>query len=105
MTTAPDLPGVSVLVFDEFHERHLDGDISLARAREIQATTRPDLKIIVMSATLAQDALKAYLRPCALVESSGRTYPVDVRYWPRTPNFDKEPVWELATQAVLQAVD
>jgi ATP-dependent helicase HrpB len=43
MTSAPDLPGVRVLVFDEFHERHLDGDISLARAREIQATTRPDL--------------------------------------------------------------
>lgn len=105
MTSAPDLPGVRVLVFDEFHERHLDGDISLARAREIQATTRPDLKIIVMSATLAQAALKDYLNPCALVESDGRTYPVDIRYWPRLPNFDQEPVWELATQAVLQAVE
>ncbi|MDA8527445.1 ATP-dependent helicase HrpB [Opitutaceae bacterium] len=105
MTSAPDLPGVRVLVFDEFHERHLDGDISLARAREIQATTRPDLKIIVMSATLAQAALKSYLEPCALVESDGRTYPVEMRYWPRTPNFDQEPVWELATQAVLQAVE
>ncbi len=104
MTSNPELPGISVLVFDEFHERHLAGDISLAHAREIQATTRPDLKIIVMSATLAQAALKDYLNPCALVVSEGRTYPVEERYWPRTPNFDKESVWDLAAQAVLQAV-
>ena len=49
--------GISVLIFDEFHERHLEGDIALARAREIQRTTRPDLKIIVMSATLESGAV------------------------------------------------
>ncbi|GAB5560566.1 MAG: ATP-dependent helicase HrpB [Synoicihabitans sp.] len=105
MISDPQLKGINVLVFDEFHERHLDGDISLARAREIQATHRPDLKIVVMSATLAQSALRDYLHPCALVESEGRTFPVDVRYWPRTPNFDREPVWELSTQAVLLAIE
>ena len=47
----PDLTGVSVLLFDEFHERHLYSDISLAQALTLQATRRPDLKIIVMSAT------------------------------------------------------
>jgi len=46
------LSGIAVIVFDEFHERHLYGDITLARALQIQQTTRPDLKIIVMSATL-----------------------------------------------------
>jgi len=105
MTHDPDLHGISVLVFDEFHERHLDGDISLARARELQATTRPDLKLIVMSATLAQEPLRNFLAPCAVVESAGRTHPVEINHWPRTPNFEKEPIWDLATQAVVQALD
>ncbi len=52
MQESATLPGISVLVFDEFHERHLEGDLALARARQIQQTARPDLKIIVMSATL-----------------------------------------------------
>src|SRR5688572_11158824 len=55
------LRGITAVVFDEFHERHLYGDISLARAVQIQQTTRPDLKIIVMSATLDAGALKDYL--------------------------------------------
>jgi ATP-dependent helicase HrpB len=58
------LRGISAIVFDEFHERHLYGDISLARALQIQQSARPDLKIIVMSATLDAGALKTYLAPC-----------------------------------------
>src|SRR5580698_634651 len=58
------LRGVNAVVFDEFHERHLYGDISLARALQIQKTTRPDLKILVMSATLDAGILKDYLAPC-----------------------------------------
>ena len=57
MVGDPRLAGVSVLIFDEFHERHLYGDIALARALEIQASIRPDLKIVVMSATLDTDML------------------------------------------------
>ena len=57
------LRGINALVFDEFHERHLYGDISLARALQIQRTTRPDLKIIVMSATLDAGLLRDYLAP------------------------------------------
>jgi len=52
MTFEPELRGIGALIFDEFHERHLDGDIGLARALQIQQSTRPDLKILVMSATL-----------------------------------------------------
>lgn len=104
MTSDASLPGVNVLVFDEFHERHLDGDLSLARARQIQATLRPDLKIIVMSATLDQERLADYLQPCAQVNAEGRTHPVEIRYWPRQPNFDREPLWEVATQAVRQLI-
>ena len=60
----PELRGVSAILFDEFHERHLYGDITLARALRLQETTRPDLKIVVMSATIDAGALEKFLAPC-----------------------------------------
>lgn len=92
------LPGVNVLVFDEFHERHLYGDISLARALQIQATTRPDLKIVVMSATLETSVLRDYLAPCEVLVSQGRSFPVAIEYLPRSVNFDQDPVWSVAAR-------
>ncbi len=92
------LRGVSALVFDEFHERHLYGDISLARAVQIQQTTRPDLKIVVMSATLDAVVLKEYLAPCEVLTSQGRSYPVAVEYLPKAVNFDSDPVWDVAAR-------
>ena len=92
------LRGVSTVVFDEFHERHLYGDISLARALQIQQTTRPDLKIIVMSATLDAGALKTYLAPCEVLVSQGRSFPVAVEYLPKSVNFENEPVWDVAAR-------
>ncbi len=93
----PDLRGVSALLFDEFHERHLYSDISLAQALELQATRRPDLKIIVMSATLDTSALADYLQPCAVLRSGGRTHPVDIEYLTRDPGEEKP--WDLAADA------
>jgi ATP-dependent helicase HrpB len=92
------LRGVAALVFDEFHERHLYGDISLARAMQIQATTRPDLKIVVMSATLDAQVLADYLKPCEILTSQGRSYPVAIEYLPKTVSFEQEPVWEVAAR-------
>ncbi|MBX3750878.1 MAG: ATP-dependent helicase HrpB [Opitutaceae bacterium] len=92
------LRGVNVLVFDEFHERHLYGDISLARALQIQATLRPDLKIVVMSATLDTEVLRPYLAPCEVLTSQGRMFPVRIEYQPKTVNFDDEPVWSVAAR-------
>ncbi|MCU0792755.1 MAG: ATP-dependent helicase HrpB [Opitutaceae bacterium] len=92
------LKGVAALVFDEFHERHLYGDISLARALQIQATTRPDLKIVVMSATLDAQGLAEYLAPCEILTSEGRSFPVAIEYLPKTVNFESEPVWEVAAR-------
>jgi ATP-dependent helicase HrpB len=92
------LRGVSAIVFDEFHERHLYGDISLARAVQIQQTTRPDLKIVVMSATLDAGALKGYLAPCEVLVSQGRSFPVRIEYLGKTANFEQEPVWEVAAR-------
>jgi ATP-dependent helicase HrpB len=98
MSFDPMLRGVSTLVFDEFHERHLYGDISLARALQIQQTTRPDLKLIVMSATLDVGVLRDYLAPCEVLASQGRMFPVSVEYLSRVVDFDREPVWEVAAR-------
>ena len=98
MTLDPELRGVSALVFDEFHERHLYGDISLARALKVQAGARPDLKIVVMSATLDAGALSKYLAPCETLVSQGRAHPVRIEYLAKPANFDAEPVWEVAAR-------
>src|ERR1700722_5137506 len=95
MVGDPRLSGVGILIFDEFHERHLYGDIALARALEIQASIRPDLRIVVMSATLDTDMLEAHLRPCSLLTSSGRTFPVEIEYLKRETT--DEPPWEVAS--------
>ena len=92
------LRGVAAIVFDEFHERHLYGDISLARALQLQRTTRPDLKLIVMSATLDAGALRTYLAPCEVLVSTGRSFPVRIEYLAKPANFESEPVWEVAAR-------
>ena len=96
------LNGTSAIVFDEFHERHLYGDLTLARALEIQQSTRPDLIILVMSATLDIAAVEKYLHPCGLLSSQGRAYPVTIEYL-STPAGDA-PVWKLAVTELQRLV-
>lgn len=103
MLADPLLRGVSTVIFDEFHERHLYGDISLARALDLQETTRPDLRIVVMSATLDRIGLGDYLTPCTTLESEGRVFPVDIEFLSHEP--DDEPVWEIAADAVADHFD
>jgi ATP-dependent helicase HrpB len=98
MSFDPALRGISTLVFDEFHERHLYGDISLARALQLQRSVRPDLKLIVMSATLDVAGLRDYLAPCDVLESQGRTFPVAIEYLPHPVDFEREPVWDVAAR-------
>ena len=99
----PSLKGVGAIVFDEFHERHLTSDLSLACAMKAVNTVRPDLKLIVMSATLDIDRLESFLSPCARVEASGRIYPVEVSYAGASLGRDAAPVWERAARAFRQA--
>jgi len=104
MVQDPGLPGISTLIFDEFHERHLYGDITLARALDLQESLRPDLKLLVMSATLDAARLQDYLKPCRTLESHGRTYPVEVEYAATPAYADKRPVWEQAAAAFSEFV-
>jgi ATP-dependent helicase HrpB len=103
MLANPRLEGVSAIIFDEFHERHLFSDISLARALDLQDSIRPDLKIIVMSATLDGPQLEGYLAPCETLSSAGRTYPVEIEHLRHEPRDD--PPWELAAEAVAENLD
>jgi ATP-dependent helicase HrpB len=94
----PSLDGIGTIIFDEFHERHIYGDVSLGRAVQIQRELRPDLQLIVMSATLDSDLLADYLAPCTTIESEGRMYPVSVEYLEKTPDPQKVPIWDLAVR-------
>jgi ATP-dependent helicase HrpB len=99
MIQDPKLSGVQVVIFDEFHERHLYGDITLARALDLQEESRPDLLIIVMSATLQAGVLENYLQPCSALTSEGRVFPVEVEHTPRQFGSNAPPVWDLAAEA------
>ncbi|MFQ3225868.1 MAG: ATP-dependent helicase HrpB, partial [Lentimonas sp.] len=98
------LKGVGAVVFDEFHERHLTSDLSISCALKSVQSVRPDLKIVVMSATLDVETLEDYLKPCARVEASGRMYPVVTRYMGAALNRDAAPVWQRAASAFRTAV-
>jgi ATP-dependent helicase HrpB len=99
MIDDPKLRGASALIFDEFHERHLYGDITLARSLDLQEQFRPDLNLVVMSATLNADLLTNYLKPCAMLNSEGRVHPVEIEYAAQPGYNDKRPVWEQAAEA------
>ncbi|MCL1076660.1 ATP-dependent helicase HrpB [Parashewanella spongiae] len=76
----PELTGIDTIIFDEVHERHLTTDLGLALALEVQQSLREDLKIILMSATLAQKELKAQLPNAIILQSEGRSFPVNISY-------------------------
>ncbi len=100
----PELSGVGLVIFDEFHERSLDADLGLALLREVQAALRSDLRVLVMSATLDSDLSAKLSTPESgrppLVVSEGRSYPVSIRYLPADPT---DPVAAMPA-AIVQAL-
>ncbi len=103
----PELTGVSCVIFDEFHERSLQGDLGLALCLEIRAALRPDLCLIVMSATLDAEPVAELMGNAPVITSEGKSYPVEERFlsrpWTRPgqrgPRFE-----EAAAKLVAQAV-
>jgi len=96
----PELPNVSAVLFDEFHERSLDADFGLALALDVQQALRDDLKLIVMSATLDVERVAGLLGGAPVIESQGRSFPVDVRYQER-PSTER--VEDAVTRAIIEA--
>ncbi|MEM5470900.1 ATP-dependent helicase HrpB [Hoeflea sp. AS60] len=83
--SSPDLEGIDCVIFDEFHERALEADFGLALAVDIQTGLREDLRILVMSATLDTSRVAALMDDCPVIESLGRSHPVDIRHIDRSP--------------------
>lgn len=80
LQTDPELTGVGLIIFDEFHERSLDADLGLAMTLDIQRGLRDDLKILVMSATLDAARVSAHLGQAPVIDAPGRVFPVETRY-------------------------
>jgi len=93
----PLLNEASVVIFDEFHERHLDADLALASLLTIQEK-RPDLKLVVMSATLDTGLLEKRMPEAALIQVEGRMFPVEHQFLPPKPK--DLPIWEAASSAL-----
>lgn len=96
----PELAGVSIVIFDEFHERSLDADFGLALALDVQSALRDDLRILVMSATLDVERVAALLDHPPVIESLGRSFPIDIRYQDRPGG---ERIEDAVTRAILDA--
>lgn len=96
----PELKGVGAVLFDEFHERSLDADLGLALALDARDGLRPDLRLLVMSATLDGARVAKLLGDARIIESLGRAFPVEARYLARSPARIEDDV----TDAILRAV-
>jgi ATP-dependent helicase HrpB len=97
----PSLDGIAAVLFDEFHERSLDADLGLALARDAQQGLRPDLKLLVMSATLDGARVAALLGNAPVIKSEGRAYPVETRYLGRDT---RAPVERQVADAIERAL-
>jgi ATP-dependent helicase HrpB len=103
----PFLSDVAIVVFDEFHERSLVSDLALAMVRQVQTTVRPEMRIVVMSATLDAQPVAEYLgaisgSPCPMVTSLGRTFPVEIQY---QAALDRRPLAQNVAEGVAQMLE
>jgi ATP-dependent helicase HrpB len=101
----PGLDGVAGVLFDEFHERSLDADLGLAFARDTQSVLRPELRLIVMSATLDGARIASLLGDAPVIESHGRAWPVETRYLGREPGRGIEDQTVRAVERALSEAD
>lgn len=97
----PELQGVGLVIFDEFHERSLQADLGLALCLDL-CLLRPDLRILVMSATLDCRELSSMMDPCRVIEARGRSFPVELRHTHPIPDFFS--ITSLTVRAILHAL-
>lgn len=101
------LAGVGIILFDEFHERNLLSDVALALVKQLQRASRPDLKMLVMSATLDAEPVADYLTDpggpaCPILISEGQSFPVEVRY---LDSHDERPFSDQAADSVERIIN
>ena len=98
----PMLDGVALVIFDEFHERHLQADLGLALTLDAREGLRPELRVLVMSATLDSGAVSFLLGDAPFVSSRGRSYPIDLHWMPGRSNARLEHVAVAAVRHALE---
>jgi ATP-dependent helicase HrpB len=96
----PDLNNIGAVILDEFHERHLETDLALTMLRRLQASARPGLKLVVMSATLQTAPVAAYLHNCPVLRSEGRLFDLEVTHLP----YSAEPLENQVANSLEQLV-
>ena len=97
----PELSGISAILFDEFHERSLDGDFGLALALDVAGALRPDLKLLVMSATIDGARVASLLGDAKVITSEGRSFPVEIRHRDRPSTVRIEDAMADTIRSVL----
>jgi ATP-dependent helicase HrpB len=100
----PELPGVGAILFDEFHERHLQGDLGAALALDVQASLRPDLRLVIMSATLDGERVARWF-DAPRITSAGRSFPVRIEHLPARPNEEWTTHLRRTVDAALKNAD
>jgi ATP-dependent RNA helicase HrpB len=100
----PELPGIGAILFDEFHERHLHGDLGAALALDVQANLRPDLRLVIMSATLQGARIERWF-DAARIASEGRSFPVRIAHPPARANEEWLPHLRRAVAQALAEND
>ena len=98
----PELSGVGLVILDEFHERSLQADLALALLLDVQQGLRDDLRLLIMSATLDNDRLQKLLPDAPAIASEGRSFPVERRYQPLSPQLRFEEAVAAATAELLR---
>ena len=102
LQTDLELSGTGLVIFDEFHERSLDGDLGLALTLDVQRGLREDLKVLVMSATLDAAKISSFLGNSAVIDAPGRVFPVETRYLDKA---ERRTISQDAARAIFRALD
>ena len=105
LQTDPELSGVGLVIFDEFHERSIHSDLALALCRDVQSALREDLKILVMSATLNTEPVATLLGNCPIVTSAGHSFEITTRYLPQQGGVNIVQSTIAGVQAALSETD
>ena len=105
LQNSPELNGVGLIIFDEFHERSIHADLALMLALEVQDAYRDDLKLLVMSATIDTQKISSYLNQAPIMMCEGRAYSVDIEYFGKSKLYLSTQIMKALDYAIQKSID